>query len=108
MTTHKLVIIIKSSDHDHVRDDGEEFLLSKMIPPLMPEGEEYRKYVDSDLWGLPSAPLKLLEGENSSSTIVVQKFDDPSIGKVDLRKFDVGSALKQVWSVIIFRLSAIE
>ncbi|CAA6671325.1 unnamed protein product [Spirodela intermedia] len=51
------------------------------VAPPMLEQEEYRRYVDSDLWDLPSAPLKVVE--DGAAT-------------VDLRKFDVRSAIDQI------------
>lgn len=62
-------------------------------PPPLPE-EEYQKFVDSDLWDLPSAPLNPLQGEIRTEPLI--EGGDSLSDKVDLRRFDVYSALNQV------------
>ncbi|CAN6451566.1 unnamed protein product [Victoria cruziana] len=85
--THRLAAVIRSPS-------DEEFLVAKQIPPDMPAGEEYQSYIDSDLWELPSAALKAVEGESESSFLVDGW--DSCEHLIDLRKFDVQSAVSQV------------
>ncbi|URE17085.1 Metallo-beta-lactamase superfamily, partial [Musa troglodytarum] len=86
MALYKLVAVIKNpSDEDFL-------VVHQAPPPPLPE-EEYRSFVDSDLWDLPSAPLNPLGGDRRSETVVegaCSLLDD-----LDLEKFDVDSALDE-------------
>ncbi|XP_031500062.1 uncharacterized protein LOC116264153 isoform X2 [Nymphaea colorata] len=84
---HRLAVVIRSPS-------DEEFLVAKQLPPDMPVGEEYQSYLDSDLWDLPSAALNFLEGESESSFLVESW--DAYVDSIDLRKFNVESAVAQV------------
>ncbi|URE17082.1 Metallo-beta-lactamase superfamily, partial [Musa troglodytarum] len=89
MALYKLVAVIKNpSDEDFL-------VVHQAPPPPLPE-EEYRSFVDSDLWDLPSAPLNPLGGDRRSETVVegaCSLLDD-----LDLEKFDVDSALDEMFS----------
>lgn len=84
---HRLVAVIKVPG-------GDDFLVVRQEPPPSLPEEEYQRYVDTDLWDLPSAPLKLLEG-GIRSDVVVQGSESCS-DKLDLGNFDLDAALKEV------------
>lgn len=88
MAIHNLCLILKNAQNDA------EFLLLKQTRPPKFGDEEYDSYVDSDLWDLPSTQLNLLQGD-SQPRIAVEGSELFS-EKIDLRKFDVDSALDKV------------
>lgn len=76
-----------------------EFLVVRQLPPPPPPGvegeEEYRRYVDSDLYDLPSAPLRrLAEGEPARPGVAVGGAE--AEGSLDLSRLDVSAAVDQV------------
>ncbi|KAL5228361.1 hypothetical protein ABZP36_016626 [Zizania latifolia] len=75
-----------------------EFLIVRQSPPPSPAAapgeEEYRGYVDSDLYDLPSAPLRPLAGELRSEVAI--RGADSVAGRLDLSRLDVSAALDQV------------
>ena len=73
--------------------DDEEILVVRQSAPFI-QGEEYQRYLDSDLWDLPSAPLKLLENGAEVDDLAVDCTN--SCSDVDWRKFDLLSAIDQV------------
>jgi hypothetical protein len=77
-----------------------EFLVVRQLPPPSPPStapgeEEYRRYVDSDLYDLPSAPLRRLAADEEPVPpgVAVGGVED---GRLDLSRFDVPAALDQV------------
>ncbi|KAJ8471238.1 hypothetical protein OPV22_025581 [Ensete ventricosum] len=91
MALYRLVAVIKNPS-------DEDFLVVRQAPPPQLPEEEYRSFVDSDLWDLPSAPLNPLRGDRRSETVVEGAYsllDDD----LDLEKFDVDSALDEVLSL---------
>uniref|UniRef100_A0A2P2KLQ5 Metallo-beta-lactamase domain-containing protein n=1 Tax=Rhizophora mucronata TaxID=61149 RepID=A0A2P2KLQ5_RHIMU len=87
MATYNLGLVLKNDDS--------EYLLSKQNPPPKFGDEEYDSCVDSDLWDLPSTKLDLSEGQLSEPRIVVEGVES-HVERIDLRKFDVESAIKRV------------
>lgn len=72
-----------------------EFLVVRQpSPAAASEEEEYRRYVDSDLYDLPSAPLRPLAGEQRSDVAIGGS--DSLAGRLDLSRLDVSAALNQV------------
>ncbi|KAF6165666.1 hypothetical protein GIB67_012563 [Kingdonia uniflora] len=90
--TTKLAVILKSTHHNF------DFLLVKQTPPSKLGEEEYDSYVDSNLWDLPSTTLNPIEVEQESlsTTPIVIEGTELCSDKLNLRNFDVDSALKQV------------
>lgn len=88
MATHKLALVIKSP----LTDD--DFLLVKQSRPPKFDHEEYDSYVDSDLWDLPSAQLNPLQGDSESQVGV--EVSDSNLAEINLKEFDIRSALKEV------------
>lgn len=77
-----------------VPSTGEFLVVRQPRPPSPPaEDEDYRRFVDSDLYDLPSAPLKPLAGEPRSE-VAVSGAD--SVTRLDLSRLDVSAALDQV------------
>ncbi|CAA7408419.1 unnamed protein product [Spirodela intermedia] len=110
MAIYKLAVVIgvDSSSPPSLAEGGgsgvgedEEILVVQQSAPPMLEQEEYRRYVDSDLWDLPSAPLKVVEDGAAVDEFVVEGADSCS-ETVDLRKFDVRSAIDQVMRQVGF------
>ncbi|XP_020088492.1 uncharacterized protein LOC109710380 isoform X1 [Ananas comosus] len=89
MAAYRVAAVIKNPS------DEDEFLVVRQSPPPPLQEEEYGRYVDSDLWDLPSAPLTPLAGDRRSDAAAVEGADSVS-EKLDLAKFDLGSALHQV------------
>lgn len=89
MATYRIAAAIK-------RSFSEEYLLVRQVPPPALEEDEYRRYTDSNLWDLPSAPLTPQEGERQSKEVIVG--DDSLHGQLDLSTFDTDSALSQIAS----------
>ncbi|KAL6626682.1 hypothetical protein ACP70R_030408 [Stipagrostis hirtigluma subsp. patula] len=77
-----------------------EFLVVRQPPPPSPpvEDEDCRRYVDSDLYDLPSAPLRPLEGELRSEVAIGGA--DSVAGRLDLARLDVSAALDQIFTQI--------
>ncbi|KAI5004398.1 hypothetical protein ZWY2020_031641 [Hordeum vulgare] len=78
-----------------------EFLVARQLPPpgVGEEEEDYRRYVDSDLYDLPSAPLRrLAEGEPARPGVAVAVADAEAEGSLDLSRLDVSAALDQILS----------
>jgi len=75
---------------------GEFLVVRQPRPPSPPaeEGEDYRRFVDSDLYDLTSAPLQLLAGEARSEVAITG--GDSLSGHLDLWCLDVSAALDQV------------
>ncbi|KAF0920252.1 hypothetical protein E2562_034102 [Oryza meyeriana var. granulata] len=77
-----------------------EFLVVRQPPPPSPaaapgeEEEEYRRYVDSELYDLPSAPLRPLAGELRSDVAI--RGADSVAGRLDISRLDVSAALDQI------------
>jgi hypothetical protein len=71
-----------------------EFLVVRQPPPPLEEEEDYRRYVDSDLYDLPSAPLGPLAGEGRGEVTI--SVADSIADRLDLSRFDVSAALDQV------------
>ncbi|XP_072957081.1 uncharacterized protein [Typha angustifolia] len=92
MATYRLAAVIKNSASSGSAAD--EFLVVRQAPPPPLPEEEYQSYVDSDLWDLPWAPLKTLQGDVVSDAVVDGA--DSISDKLDLTRFDVDSALNQV------------
>ncbi|KAG6534412.1 uncharacterized protein LOC121986146 isoform X1 [Zingiber officinale] len=91
MALYRLVALIRNpSDEDFL-------VVQQPPPPLLPE-EEYRGFVDSELWDLPSAPLNPLEGDRRSHTVI--EGSSSLSNELDLSKFDVDSSLEQVLSIV--------
>jgi hypothetical protein len=77
-----------------VPSTGEFLVVRQPRPPSPPaEDEDYRRFVDSALYDLPSAPLKPLAGEPRSE-VAVSGAD--SVTSLDLSRLDVAAALDQV------------
>ncbi|XP_006643687.1 uncharacterized protein LOC102718960 isoform X1 [Oryza brachyantha] len=77
----------------------DEFLVVRQPPPPSPapaseEEEEYRGYVDSELYDLPSAPLRPLAGELRSDVTI--RGADSIAGRLDISRLDVSAALAQI------------
>lgn len=77
-----------------------EFLVVRQQPPPSPPSaapgeEEYRRYVDSDLYDLPSAPLLRLADELARSGVAVAGADS-LVGRLD-----VPAALDQVGDPLV-------
>ena len=74
---------------------GEFLVVRQPRPPSPPaeEGEDYRRFVDSDLYDLPSAPLEPVAGEPRSEVAIAGA---DSVAGLDLSRFDVSAALDQV------------
>ena len=70
-----------------------EFLFARQPrPPSPPDAEEdYRRFVDSDLYDLPSAPL----AGTPRSEVAIGGADSVA-GRLDLSRLDVSAALDQV------------
>ncbi|KAI3946446.1 hypothetical protein MKX01_017662 [Papaver californicum] len=97
MAIHKLAIIINSNSNE------DEYLLVKQTPPPKFGEEEYDSYIDSDLWDLPSTTLNpLVGGVSHNSEFYIENAESYS-SKLNLKKFDVESALKQVLSEVGFQ-----
>lgn len=92
---HKLALILENPLNDA------EYLLVKQTRPPKFNDEEYDSYVDSDLWDLPSTQLNLLEVKSEPS-IAVGGAESWS-GKIELKKFDVDSALNRVLEQVGFK-----
>ncbi|XP_077253250.1 metallo-hydrolase/oxidoreductase superfamily protein isoform X2 [Tasmannia lanceolata] len=92
MAIYRLAVIIRRDFRD-----GDFLVVRQNPPPKLPE-EEYQNYVDSDLWDLPSAPLNPL-GDESQSSIVIDG-SESCADKLNLRLFDLDSALHQVLSQV--------
>lgn len=88
MATYKLSLILRNPSNDA------EFLLLKHTRPPKFGNEEYDSYVDSDVWDLPSAPLKPLAGESDPHPAV--QGADSCLEKINLAEFDLNSALNKV------------
>uniref|UniRef100_A0A453DTZ5 Metallo-beta-lactamase domain-containing protein n=2 Tax=Aegilops tauschii subsp. strangulata TaxID=200361 RepID=A0A453DTZ5_AEGTS len=78
-----------------------EFLLVRQLPPTPPLGVEeegeYGRYVDSDLYDLPSAPLRrLADGEPARPGVALAGAE--AEGSLDLSRLDVPAALHQILS----------
>ncbi|KAI7739987.1 hypothetical protein M8C21_004402, partial [Ambrosia artemisiifolia] len=84
----------------------DEYLLVKQTPPPKYNDQEYDSYVDSQLWDLPSAILPSISSQESySSTQLVLKGEDTCPHTLDLRKFDLHSALDEVLGQVGFESS---
>uniref|UniRef100_A0ACD5VB67 Uncharacterized protein n=1 Tax=Avena sativa TaxID=4498 RepID=A0ACD5VB67_AVESA len=77
-----------------------EFLVVRQQPPpsppsTVPGEEEYRRYVDRDLYDLPSAPLRRLAADEEPARpgVAVVGADEVSL---DLSRLDVPAALDQI------------
>lgn len=86
MAVYRLAVIITNPSN------ADEFLVVKQIRPPKFGIEEYDSYVDSDLWDLPFVQLDSWQGESEIQVEGAELCAD----KLDLRKFDLGSALNQV------------
>ncbi|XP_010264597.1 PREDICTED: uncharacterized protein LOC104602551 isoform X2 [Nelumbo nucifera] len=95
MALHNLALIIKSSSND------DEFLLARQTRPPKFGDEEYDSYTDSDLWDLPFAPLKPMEGESNTGVII--EGAESCSEKLNFRTFGVDSAIDQILSNVGFR-----
>ncbi|KAI3894151.1 hypothetical protein MKW92_036523 [Papaver armeniacum] len=85
MAIRKLAVIINSNSSE------DDYVLVKQTPPPKFGEQEYDSYIDSDLWDLPSTKLNPW----LSAEILFPK--------LNLKKFDVESALKQVLSEVGFQ-----
>ncbi|ONM30233.1 Metallo-hydrolase/oxidoreductase superfamily protein [Zea mays] len=75
---------------------GEFLVVRQPRPPSPPEEEEdYRRFVDSDLYDLPSAPLGPLEGAPRSEVAIGGA--DSVASRLDLSRLDVSAALDQIF-----------
>ncbi|VAH71608.1 uncharacterized protein [Triticum aestivum] len=75
------------------------FLVARQPPPprVQEEEGEYGRFVDSDLYDLPSAPLRrLAQGEQARPGVAVA--DAEAEGPLDLSRLDVPAALDQILS----------
>lgn len=101
MALYRIALVVQVDSPSSLADGGggggedEGILVVRQSAPTMQEDEEYRGYVDSDLWDLPSAPLKVVEDGAVVEEFVAEGPDSCS-ESVDLRKFDVRSAIDQV------------
>uniref|UniRef100_A0A7C8ZR95 Metallo-beta-lactamase domain-containing protein n=1 Tax=Opuntia streptacantha TaxID=393608 RepID=A0A7C8ZR95_OPUST len=86
MAVYRLAVIIANPSNE------DEFLLVKQIRPPKFGIEEYDSYIDSDLLDLPSIQLDSWQGESEIQVEGAELCAD----KLDLRKFDLRSALSQV------------
>ncbi|OEL20730.1 hypothetical protein BAE44_0018251 [Dichanthelium oligosanthes] len=78
-----------------VPSTGEFLVVRQPRPPCPPEeDEDYRRFVDSDLYDLPSAPLKPLAGEPRSEVAIAGA---DSVTRLDLSRLDVSAALDQIF-----------
>ncbi|XP_068643609.1 uncharacterized protein [Aristolochia californica] len=93
MANYRVAVIVRRS----AVDCGDFLVVRHNRPPSLPE-KEYDNYVDSVLWDLPSVPMRPL-GDGISSTTVIDVADSAS-NKLDLQKFDVDSALDQIFSQV--------
>ncbi|KAG2595855.1 uncharacterized protein LOC120706094 isoform X1 [Panicum virgatum] len=77
-----------------VPSTGEFLVVRQPRPPSPPaeEGEDYRRFVDSDLYDLPSAPLEPLAGEPRTEVAIAG-----AVAGLDLSRFDVSAALDQIF-----------
>ncbi|XP_024993527.1 uncharacterized protein LOC112527254 isoform X1 [Cynara cardunculus var. scolymus] len=96
MATYKLVAIFRNPTNNH------EFLLVKQTPPPKYDDQEYDSYADSHLWDLPSAKLVSLSPEVDSSNQIVLQGEEVCLPKLNLRKFDLHSALGEVLGQVGF------
>ena len=71
-----------------------EVLLVRQLPP--PSPPEYRRYADSDLYDLPSAPLRRLAADEEPSRPGAAVAGGAEDGRLDLSRLDVPAALDQV------------
>ncbi|XP_061346143.1 uncharacterized protein LOC133291829 isoform X2 [Gastrolobium bilobum] len=94
MAAHRLALIIQNPSND------DEFLLVKQSRPPKFQDEEYDSFVDSDLWDLPSAQLNPLQAELEPPFEV--EIADSHSEEVNLREFDIRSALNEVFRQIGF------
>ncbi|XP_065881019.1 uncharacterized protein [Euphorbia lathyris] len=88
MAVYNLALILENTVSEA------EFLLVKQTPPPKFGDEDYDSLVDSQLWDLPSTKLDILEGE-SEPKIAIQGVESLS-GKINLRKYDLDSAIERV------------
>ncbi|KAI3920748.1 hypothetical protein MKW98_005574 [Papaver atlanticum] len=98
MAIHKLAVIMNSNSSE------DDYLLVKQTPPPKFGEQEYDSYIDSDLWDLPSTKLNALAvgGVSHESEFFIENAESFS-PKLNLKKFDVESALKQVLSEVGFQ-----
>ncbi|KAG4910149.1 hypothetical protein JHK87_056265 [Glycine soja] len=96
MATHRLALIIQNPSND------DEFLLVKQSRPPKFHDEEYDSFVDSDLWDLPSAQLNPLLAESEPPVELELAVSHSESQDVDLRKFDIRSALNEVFGQLGF------
>ncbi|CAO2160942.1 unnamed protein product [Urochloa humidicola] len=78
-----------------VPSTGEFLVVRQPRPTSPPDDEDYRRFVDSDLYDLPSAPLKPLVGE-ARSEVAIAGAD--SVTGLDLSRLDVSAALEQIFN----------
>lgn len=74
-----------------------EFLVVRQTPPPSPPGEDeedYRRYVDSDLYDFPSATLGPLAGDRRAEVVIDGA--DSIADRLDLSHLDVSAALDEV------------
>ncbi|KAI3927537.1 hypothetical protein MKW92_037871 [Papaver armeniacum] len=90
MAIRKLAVIINSNSSE------DDYVLVKQTPPPKFGEQEYDSYIDSDLWDLPSTKLNPLAvgGVSHESEFCIENAESCS-PKLNLKKFDVESALKQ-------------
>ncbi|GAB4828862.1 hypothetical protein Ancab_018522 [Ancistrocladus abbreviatus] len=88
MSIYKLALIIKNPS------SNDEFLVVKQARPPKFNDKEYDSFVDSDLWDLPSIELRPLKAESDPEIEVIGA--ESCSDKINLRNFDVSSALNQV------------
>lgn len=74
----------------------------KQTPPPKYDDREYDSYADSDLWDLPSAKLSSPSSEVDSSTQFVLQGEEACAHKLNLRKFDLPSALSEILAQVSF------
>ncbi|ERN04030.1 uncharacterized protein LOC18432182 isoform X2 [Amborella trichopoda] len=86
MATYRLAAII--------RNPSDELLITKQSPPPPLIGEEYKNYVDSELHDIPSVTLSPLLVDSKLDWVI--KGAEACIDQIDLRGFDVSSAIDQV------------
>ncbi|XP_048318533.1 uncharacterized protein LOC107429396 isoform X2 [Ziziphus jujuba] len=95
MAVHNLCLILKN----HL-DDSQFLLLKQPRPPKFGD-DEYDSYVDSDLWDLPSTQLNNRQGD-SQPRIAFASEEESYLENIDLRKFDVDSALNRILGQVGF------